>query len=283
MSRIFETAASTVTSLIGFAGLCWLLWQWLKRSDDPANLRFKLIVSLAVVIGEILFARLMIGDNVGKAFLLAGSFGVCGLVLSIVWASQISSFLVSLLTSGLDGGRIPPESKPYYSAAVAKRKSNKPLEAAAVVRERLAKFPDDFEGVMLLANIQAEDLKDLPSAEMTLNHFCECKQAPAKQVAVALGQLADWRLKFYQEVSAARVALERIVEKYPGTKAAAAACERIARLDGPEKASSVKAALQRLVDRYPGTELALAARERIAQLERAEKNLLPTRPGLPGY
>ncbi|MGH7981080.1 MAG: tetratricopeptide repeat protein, partial [Limisphaerales bacterium] len=120
-------------------------------------------------------------------------------------------------------------------AALSKRKRNKPLEAVMAIREQLAKFPNDCEGTMMLAHIQAEDLKDLASAEMTLNHFCEWTKAPPKQVAAALAQIADWHLKFAQDGDSARVALERIIEKYPDTELALAARQRIAHLDGTKR------------------------------------------------
>jgi tetratricopeptide (TPR) repeat protein len=244
MSRILEITADIILSVIGFLFICWVFWRALKSSDDPAKILFKCLFSVALVIGEIFFARSLTGTlhpsdapqaNFGQAFVLVGSLAGCGIILSIVWTPQISNFVFSPLTSLFDGGNTPPEPKPYYSIAIAKRKRNKPLEAIIALREQLAKFPNDFEGVMLLANIQAEDLKDLPSAEMTLNHFCEWEKAPPKQVAAAFAQLADWHLKFYQDASSARDALQRIVGKYPGTELALAARERIAHLAGTGK------------------------------------------------
>jgi hypothetical protein len=230
--------------------------------------RFKLIFSLLLVIGEILFVRSNLG-GFGQAFMVGGSFAAFGLVMSIVWTPQISSSLVGLLMSGMDGGKLPPQARPYYSIAMAKRKRHQPLEAVDVVRDHLAKYPDDFDGVMLLANIQADDLKDLLSAEATVKHFCESEQATAEQVAAALAQVTDWRLKVYDEISATKAGLRRVIQKYPGTPAAFAARERIAHLGDMEKASSswLEAALQRMVDKYPGTGMAVAAQERIAQLE----------------
>jgi hypothetical protein len=70
---------------------------------------------------------------------------------------------------------------------------------------------------------------------MTLNHFCEWDQAPAKQFAAALTQLADWHLKHYQDAPSARAALDRIVEKYPDTDLALVAKQRIAHLDNSGK------------------------------------------------
>ena len=70
------------------------------------------------------------------------------------------------------------------------------LEAVVAIREQLARFPNDMEGVMLLATIQAEDLKDLPAAEMTLSHFCDRPDAPPKQVAAAMKNLVVAKLNY---------------------------------------------------------------------------------------
>jgi tetratricopeptide (TPR) repeat protein len=192
------------------------------------------------VVGEIFFVHSGIkhlsgpDDYVG-AMLITGSIAVCGIILSIMWTPQISDFLISPLTDMFDGGKQPPEPKPYYSIAISKRKLNKPLEAVVAVREQLAKFPNDFEGITLLANIQAEDMKDLQSAEITFNHFCDLPDAPPRQVAAAWTQMADWHLKIAQDSDSARDALEKIIAKFPGSELSTAAAQRIAHLGGVEK------------------------------------------------
>jgi hypothetical protein len=89
--------------------------------------------------------------------------------------------------------------------------------------------------VSLLANIQAEDTKDLPGAEITFNHFCERPEAPPKQVAAAWTQMADWHLKLAQDADSARTVLEKIIARFPETVLAAQAAQRIAHLGGAEK------------------------------------------------
>jgi tetratricopeptide (TPR) repeat protein len=195
------------------------------------------------VVGEIFFVRSLTGHlggglspgDFGTAFMMAGSIATCGIVLSIIWTPQLSDFLISPLSNLFDGGNEPPEPKPYYSIALAKRKLNKPLDAIVEIRNQLAKFPDDYEGVILLAAIQAEDTKDFPSAEITLNHFCDAPGSPPKQVAAALTQLADWHLKLAQDAEAARAALEKIIAKFPDTELSANAAQRIAHLGSTGK------------------------------------------------
>jgi len=151
------------------------------------------------------------------------------------WRNSIIDLIANPIGALYDGGREEIEPKPYYSAAISKRKLNKPLEAIVAIREQLAKFPDDFEGVTLLASIQAEDLKDLSSAEITYNHFCAAKDAPPRQVAAALTQLADWHLKIAQDADSARAALEKVIMKFPDSELSNAAAQRIAHLGGAEK------------------------------------------------
>ena len=171
----------------------------------------------------------------GVGFVIAGSVAVCGIILSILWTPQISGLLFGPLTDLFDGGRQPPDPQPYYSRALAKRKLHKPFEAIVEIRQQLAKFPGDFEGVMLLAGIQAEDTRDLPSAELTLNRFCDGKNAPPRQVAAALTQMADWHLKIANDVDAARAMLEKIISRFPKTELALQAAQRLAHLGGTEK------------------------------------------------
>src|SRR5687768_17816886 len=49
--------------------------------------------------------------------------------------------------------------------------------------------------------------------------------------AYTLNTLADWQLKYGQDIEAARQSLERIVARYPGTEEAQVAAQRIAHLD----------------------------------------------------
>jgi tetratricopeptide (TPR) repeat protein len=243
MSQILETIGSFILFgfLLGFVG--WLFWRTLKRSDDPPKLIFKWVLSIALVTGEILLCHGVGGSlagggelgGMGAAFLLASSTAMVGIILGIIWAPNISELLFKPLTDLIDGGNEPPEPKPCYSTAQTKRMRREFLEAVVATREQLARFPNDMEGVMLLAAIQAEDLKDLSAAEMTLNHFCDRPDAPPKQVAAAMNQLADWHIKLAQDFDSARAALEKIITRFPDTELLLQAAQRIAHLGGTEK------------------------------------------------
>ena len=233
-----------IASAVAALGLVGLeVFFLLKKDYDPAKLVLKILVSVTAVAAVVWFVRFesrhlseggLSFGNVATALLMTGSIVVCGLMLSIFWTRHISDFLISPLTSLFDGGNEPPERKPYYSIAMAKRNRGKPHEAVAEIRRQLENFPNDFEGVMLLARMQAEDLADLPGAENTLNHFCDSPAAPSRQVTAACTQLADWHLKM-GDADAARAALQKIIDRFPETELALQAEQRIAHLSEAEK------------------------------------------------
>lgn len=243
MSHFLQIALNVVLSLFGCAFLIWLLVRSIKNSEDPAKTVFKWLFTVALVTGEIFLIRHLSRSlheggpvaNFGPALFLVVSLAAVGITLSIVWTPQISELLSRPLGSLFDGGNVPPEPKPFYSIAHARRKANQPLEAVVEIRKQLAKFPDDYEGINLLAAIQAEDLKDLPGAEITLNHFADSPGAPPKQVAAALFQLADWHLKLARDADSARAALEKVIAKFPNTDLALAAAQRLAHLGGTKE------------------------------------------------
>ena len=228
MSNAAQIAWNSILSLLGFCFLIWLFVRALRRSDDPNKLVIKWAFTLPFVAFCIFF-----GAHIGPF----GPFVIVfmAVVLSYMWTPHISEVLFSPLTNLFDGGREEPEKKPHYSIAIAKRKNNRPLEAIVAIREQLAKFPTDFEGVLLLANIQAEDMSDLPGAEITLNHFCELPDVPDRQVVAALTQVADWHLKRTADMDAARAALQKIVARFPDTEVALRAEQRLAHLGETEK------------------------------------------------
>jgi len=228
MSHTLLLVVNVSLSLLGLGFLVWLSIRTLQRSGEPMKLVWKWAVTIPFVAFCLFFAA-----HIGPfgPFLIV----LMAVVLSFMWTPHISEMLFSPLTNLFDGGHEPPERKPYYSIAMTKRNRGKPHEAVAEVRRQLAQFPNDFEGVMLLARIQAEDLADLAGAENTLNHFCERPEAPMKLVAAGLTQLADWHMKIAADVEAARTALQKIVARFPGTEISLQAEQRIAHLVETEK------------------------------------------------
>ena len=212
-----------------------VLAYWLSQSDDRGRLIIKFIVTgLTVwfVVKEVVpgFAK-----GGGDAITALVFMLICGLVMAVTWRGSLIDLISSPLTALYDGGNIAPDKKPFYSIANMKRKRGLYSQAIDEIRKQLGKFPNDFEGIILLASVQAENLKDLPGAENTLNHFCANLNAPDNQVAAAWTTLADWYLKIGVDVDAARVSLEKILERYPGTELALHAEQRLAHLGETEK------------------------------------------------
>jgi tetratricopeptide (TPR) repeat protein len=254
MKRILEIIGYSISLAFILGVFGWVFVRALKRSHDPAKQIFKCVLSAGIIIGEVFFAHhakgsLVAGgdplENAWPTIVLVISIAITGIILGIIWAPHVGELLAKPLTNAFDGGTEPPEAKPLYSIAQTKRKLNHPLEAIIAIREQLAKFPNDYEGVMLLAAIQAEDTKDLASAEITLNHFCDQPDPPPKQFAAALTQLADWHIKLAHDFDSARAALEKIIARFPDTGLSLQASQRIARLGGTEKR------MQASLDRQP--------------------------------
>jgi len=200
----------------------------LKKSENPLKMLLKLLFTVPFVAGCLWLAPKMF---IWGPFLIV----FMAVVLSFMWTPHIGELIASPISSLFDGGHEPPEPKPFYSIALTKRNRGKPREAVEEIRHQLENFPNDFEGVMLLARVQAEDLSDLGAAEISLNQFCDRAAAPSKQVAAAYTQMADWHLKLGSDPDAARAVLQKIIARYPETELALQAEQRIAHLSEAEK------------------------------------------------
>jgi len=227
MSTTCKIVEGTIGLVVILGVIGWGLFRMLKRSYDPAQVLFKLAITVPLVIACFIGA-------IELSFLGPFVMIILGVAISVMWAPHLGEWLCKPLTGLYDGSDEPPAPKPYYSIARSLRMKGKFLEAVVEIRKQLARFPNDFEGVALLAGIQAENLQDLPGAEITLNHFCGQPNPPPKQVAAAMNQLADWQLKLAQDADSARAALEKITTRFPDTELALLAAQRIAHLGGSE-------------------------------------------------
>lgn len=198
-----------------------------RRAEDPARVAFKWVLTLPIATLALLSVRLWGPYGV---FVIA----VCGIVLSILWAPHLGTLLSKPLTGAFDGGNLAPEPAPAYSIARAKQKQGHYVEAVADIRQQLDRFPRDIEGHLLLAQILAEDLHDLPGAELTIQRLIEQPGHAPKNIAFALYSLADWHLQFGQDRAAAKAALEKIIDLVPESEFALGAAQRIAHLGTSE-------------------------------------------------
>jgi len=206
----------------------WVLWRWLKKSDEPGALITRWGISLVLAI-LVFWVAVRAQDEISKIFaVLVG--GVCGLAYAAIWGPSFCAFVARQFTNLYDGGDTELEPRPFYSVAEAKRKQGKYSEAIAEIRTQLEKFPEDFRGWMMVAEIQAENMNDLSGAQETIDQILSQEGHSPKNTAFALSRLADWRLRFGQDREAARSALERIVQLLPDTEQAQFALQRLAHL-----------------------------------------------------
>jgi tetratricopeptide (TPR) repeat protein len=151
-----------------------------------------------------------------------------------VWRHSIGGLIAAPFGALYDGGDVPPEPKPQYSVALARRKQGMAREAIGIIQHQLELFPADMEGQILMADIQANDLKELPAAEETIQRFvAQSGHAPAN-IAFALYSIADWHLAVAKDRESARRCLEQIVQTLPQTEFALGASNRIAHLGTEE-------------------------------------------------
>src|SRR5579862_8865796 len=182
----------------------WAFIQILKKSEDPAQLLFKWILT-AVVIGAAIkiIVPIMREPSFAAAFVGIPATCVVGLILAITWRKNLAGMIATPFSNLYDGGTEPPVPKPSYSTAIAQRKRGYYQEAAESVHRELEKFPTDFEGQLLLADIQADDLHDLPTAMITIERICNQPNHAPRNIALALNTVADWQLKYNHDRDAA--------------------------------------------------------------------------------
>ena len=222
----------SITLLAGSLVLfIWFLIQRIKKSDDPVRILVKTIATFIIACICAVFIIKEVGFNVAGAFIVPFICVALGVIGSIVWAPHIGAVLAKPLTSAFDGGNMEIVPQPLYSIAIAKRKAGKFQESIMEIRKQLEQFPNDVNGQIMLAEIQAENLRDLQAADLTIQRFCHQPGHAPENIAIALNSMADWQLKYAQDTEAARRCLEQIVEMLPDTQLSQLALQRIAHLE----------------------------------------------------
>jgi len=212
-----------------------VLWIWIRKSKDPGLLLVKWLLSAPGLVTFILLMRWLdkkIGGGLdyGAAFMGAIGAAVHGLYFAIIWRKDIAALIARPFGDLYDGGDQEIDAQAYYSLAEAKRKRGQYPEAIAEIRKQLEKFPTDVTGQMLLAEIHAENLNDLPTAQLIVERICRQPNHAPRNIAYALNTLADWHLKYSLDPDAAREALHQVVALLPGTEFALLAEQRIGHL-----------------------------------------------------
>jgi len=226
--QIIRTVFSILIPVVVFGGLIVLT---VIKSEDPARMTFKWVLTLIVFAIMIFKVAPMVGQGgYGAAFGGIPFAAACGITLAIIWRRTIASWIADPIGSLYDGGTTAPDPHPAYSVAQSRQKQGKYLEAVTEIQKQLEKFPTDFEGHMMMAQIQAEDLNDLPAAEATLQRLCAQPGHAARNIAFALYSMADWHLAIGQDREAAQRILEQVSQQLPNSEFSLNAAQRIAHL-----------------------------------------------------
>ena len=170
-----------------------------RRAEDPARMVFKWVLTVIVMCLMFWHAFPMAGQGGMVAFTGLSYAMIYALILAFTWRHNLGGLVAKPFASLYDGGSLEVEPRPAYSIAQSRQKQGKYLEAVAEIRKQLDRFPTDFEGHIMLAQILAENLKDLPGAELTIQRLCSQPGHAAKNITFALYSLADWYLKIGQD------------------------------------------------------------------------------------
>lgn len=200
-----------------------LAWRLFKKSEDPVRILVKLTITGLVMI--FLFTTIT-GFGVYAAIIAAG----LGVFLGALWAPHIGALLARPFTAMFDGGDTQVEERPFYSIAEARRKFGRHPEAIAEIRKQLSKFPQDFQGWMMLAEIYWESYKDLENAKSCIEEILSHGTHTPKNIAYALTRLGEWHLALGRDRAEAVAAFRQIIERFPDTELAHNAEQRVAHL-----------------------------------------------------
>jgi len=229
-------AAISAGDIVGaVTGLCvfgLIIAVTVKKAEDPARMVFKWVLTAGIV-GYMAWG---VAPALLAAPQVALPYGVlCSLGLAVIWCRNLIGLVASPLAGLFDGGNIPPDPKPAYSIAQSRQKQGRYLEAVEEIQKQLEKFPTDFEGHLLLAQIQAENLNDMESADLTIQRLCSQPNHAPKNITFALYSLADWYLAVAQDIEGAHRALEQLIALLPETEYALRAAQRIGHLSNLEQ------------------------------------------------
>lgn len=225
-------AATIALSIISALLILWTLYRWLTGSEEPRRLVKNWIITLICALG--IFLILGLRPTPQRAFIVPPVMVLFALVLTAVWAPNIGSMIAKPLTSLFDGGDEQVEPAPLYSIAINKMRKGEFQAAAFEIKEQLLKFPRDFKGQHMLAQLQAQHLNDLAGAQVTIERLIEQPNHDPQAVVFALNELADWHLKYGQDIEAARATFDKIIARFPDSESAHNAHQRIAHLGTTE-------------------------------------------------
>jgi outer membrane protein assembly factor BamD (BamD/ComL family) len=186
----------------------------------------------------------------GTVLFLVGAIALCSIALGILWTPQFGSWIARPIVSLFDGGGQELDRQPMYAIAQAHTKRGRYPQAIAEIQRQLDLFPGDYTGTLMLAQIQAEQLKDLTEAIRIMETWIAQWGHHSNLVPAALNQLADWHLHRHDPEST-RQSLERILELFPDSEAAHVARQRLAHVASSETLADRATPHRIQVGQYP--------------------------------
>ncbi|HAB15654.1 MAG TPA: hypothetical protein PLX89_24550 [Verrucomicrobiota bacterium] len=206
----------------------WFMHQYGKegQAGEVMSLPARLLFT-ALAFGLIVFVFREFGPILTLFVVL-----VVGIILGVMWVPTLVSIALNPLSNSLTGGTEPVEKRPYYSRAVGLRKRGEFQTALEAVQDELTRFPGDADGMLLRAQILADDLKDPLGAVETLRQMADTPGRSAEEQCLALNHLADVQWKHLKDAEGSRATLEQIVTGFPESSAAQMARQRLAHLAG---------------------------------------------------
>ena len=209
-----------------FLGCGVFLAHRMSKSEDGQmfEMRNRLIISVVIFT--------LIGASATSGFFVLIVVIPAGVILSFMWLPPLVDTVLSGLTGAMTGGNLEIESKPFYFRALAKRRQGKFSEALAEIDTELLKFPGNLEGHLLKAEIQADDLKNLPAAVELLQEVITTPERPRKELLAAQFRLVELLLHRIHDIPAGQFVLEQILTENPDSEAAHTARQHLAHLPG---------------------------------------------------
>jgi tetratricopeptide (TPR) repeat protein len=219
---------------LAFLGCGIFLAHRMSKSDDGQmfGMRDRVIITMAIFALMGASAKTLMGGGA-----VAGVIGMvivipAGVLLAFIWLPSLVETGLSSLTGAMTGGNLEVESKPFFYRALAKRRQGKFSEALAEIDTELLKFPGNLEGLLLKAEIQADDLKNVLAAVELLQEAITTPDRPRSELLAAQFRLAELLLHRIQDIPAGQSVLEQILEENPDSEAAHTARQHLAHLPG---------------------------------------------------
>lgn len=220
--------------LLFLAGGLFLMHRLSGRDDQrmfDAGGRWAITGVLAVVVA--LVGRMAAGGGLVGAVIGLVAMIPAMVILAIIWVPSLVDAALSGLTGALTGGKEEVEPRPYYFRARAHRKKGELSVALAEIDAELQKFPMDWEGTSLKAEILVQDQKDVPAALGVLMAFEAQSELPKAALNNSRFLRADLLQNTVLDLLGAVAVLETIVQDGPNSEAGRIAGQRIAHMAAP--------------------------------------------------